>query len=78
MKVKVGDKMLYKTKTITRDLNPVWDESFVLPICDLNQHVLFKVTSDKGLILWIENDIFFKKCKRYLIMTGGSKMTLWE
>lgn len=26
--------MLYKSKTIYRDLNPVWDESFTLPIED--------------------------------------------
>ncbi|XP_035701326.1 multiple C2 and transmembrane domain-containing protein isoform X3 [Folsomia candida] len=43
VKVKVGDKLLYKSKTINRDLNPTWDEIFILPIVDINQHVIFKV-----------------------------------
>lgn len=47
VKVKIGDKMLHKSKTINRDLNPTWDETFILPIVDINQHVVFKV----GLII---------------------------
>ena len=43
VKVKIGDKLYYKTKTIYRDLNPFWDEAFVLPINDLTQPVMFKV-----------------------------------
>ncbi|CAG7817684.1 unnamed protein product [Allacma fusca] len=43
VKVKIGDKLHYKSKTIYRDLNPIWDESFVLPINDLSQSVIFKV-----------------------------------
>lgn len=43
VKVKIGEKLLYKSRTINRDLNPTWDESFVLPILDLNQQVIFKV-----------------------------------
>lgn len=44
VKVKIGDKLHYKSKTIYRDLNPVWDESFVLPINDLTHQIVFKVT----------------------------------
>ena len=44
VKVKIGDKLHYKSKTIYRDLNPIWDESFVLPINDLSQTVIFKVS----------------------------------
>ncbi|ODM89358.1 Multiple C2 and transmembrane domain-containing protein 2 [Orchesella cincta] len=43
VKVKIGEKLHYKSKTIYRDLNPVWDESFVLPISDLTQPIVFKV-----------------------------------
>jgi len=43
VKVKVGDKLYYKTKTIYRDLNPFWDESFILPINDITQPVVFRV-----------------------------------
>ncbi|CAL8113848.1 unnamed protein product [Orchesella dallaii] len=43
VKVKIADKLHYKSKTIYRDLNPVWDESFVLPISDLTQPIVFKV-----------------------------------
>ncbi|KAL1114806.1 hypothetical protein AAG570_007630, partial [Ranatra chinensis] len=34
VKFKVNGRLLYKSKTIYRDLNPVWDETFVLPIED--------------------------------------------
>ncbi|PNF29687.1 hypothetical protein B7P43_G13065 [Cryptotermes secundus] len=34
VKFKVGGQLLYKSKTIYRDLNPIWDESFTLPIED--------------------------------------------
>ncbi|XP_065348963.1 multiple C2 and transmembrane domain-containing protein isoform X4 [Cloeon dipterum] len=34
VKFKIGGRMLYKSKTIYRNLNPVWDEVFTLPIED--------------------------------------------
>ena len=43
MKVKSGEKTLYKSKVITQNLNPIWDETFTLPIDDLNEHIVFKV-----------------------------------
>ncbi|KAK9878537.1 hypothetical protein WA026_022434 [Henosepilachna vigintioctopunctata] len=34
VKFKVGGTLLYKSKTISRDLNPNWDENFTVPIED--------------------------------------------
>lgn len=43
VKFKVGGRLLYKSRTIYRDLNPVWDESFTVPIEDPFQAVHIKV-----------------------------------
>ncbi|XP_047118535.1 multiple C2 and transmembrane domain-containing protein-like [Schistocerca piceifrons] len=43
VKFKVGGRLLYKSRTIYRDLNPVWDESFCLPIEDPFTPVHIKV-----------------------------------
>ncbi|KAL0278275.1 UNVERIFIED_CONTAM: hypothetical protein PYX00_000132 [Menopon gallinae] len=43
VKFKVGSRLLYKSKTIYRDLNPVWDESFTIPIEDAFVPVHIKV-----------------------------------
>lgn len=34
VKFKVNGNLLYKSKTISRDLNPTWDENFTVPIED--------------------------------------------
>ncbi|XP_030749766.1 multiple C2 and transmembrane domain-containing protein isoform X2 [Sitophilus oryzae] len=34
VKFKIGGRLIYKSRTIYRDLNPVWDESFTVPIED--------------------------------------------
>ncbi|XP_054740886.1 multiple C2 and transmembrane domain-containing protein isoform X1 [Anastrepha obliqua] len=34
VKFKVGGRLLHKSRTIHRDLNPVWDEVFIVPIED--------------------------------------------
>ncbi|KAE8753209.1 hypothetical protein FOCC_FOCC000132 [Frankliniella occidentalis] len=43
VKFKVGGRLMHKSKTIARDLNPVWDESFTLAIEDPFQPVQLKV-----------------------------------
>ena len=43
VKFKIGGRLLYKSKTIYRELNPVWDESFTLPIEDPFMPVHIKV-----------------------------------
>lgn len=43
VKFKYGGKLLYKSKTIYRDLNPTWDEVFTLPIEDPFNLVHIKV-----------------------------------
>ena len=44
VKFKVSGKLLYKSKIIYRDLNPVWDETFTLPIEDPFVPVQIKVS----------------------------------
>lgn len=47
---KVGKKQLYRSKTLSKNLNPLWDERFTLPIEDpsapITAHVL---DHDRGL-----------------------------
>lgn len=43
MKFKLNGRLLHKSKTVHRDLNPVWDETFVVPIEDPFQSIQIKV-----------------------------------
>ncbi|KAJ1530562.1 hypothetical protein ONE63_005448 [Megalurothrips usitatus] len=43
VKFKVGGRLMHKSKTISRDLNPVWDESFTVAIEDPFQPIQLKV-----------------------------------
>ncbi|XP_046662457.1 LOW QUALITY PROTEIN: multiple C2 and transmembrane domain-containing protein-like [Homalodisca vitripennis] len=43
VKFKSSGRLLYKSKTIYRDLNPIWDESFILPIEDPFNPIQIKV-----------------------------------
>ncbi|XP_018110786.1 multiple C2 and transmembrane domain-containing protein 2 [Xenopus laevis] len=43
VKFKLKKKTLYKSKVIYKNLNPVWDETFVLPIQSLDQKLHIKV-----------------------------------
>lgn len=43
VKFKVAGRLLHKSRTIHRDLNPIWDEVFVVPIEDPFQPVNVKV-----------------------------------
>ncbi|XP_063781795.1 multiple C2 and transmembrane domain-containing protein 2 isoform X2 [Pseudophryne corroboree] len=43
VKFKLNKKTLYKSKVIYKNLNPVWDETFVLPIQNLEQKLHLKV-----------------------------------
>ncbi|KAI8037104.1 hypothetical protein M5D96_009851, partial [Drosophila gunungcola] len=43
VKFKVGGRLLHKSRTIHRDLNPVWDEVFIVPIEDPFQPIVVKV-----------------------------------
>lgn len=43
VKIKSCGRLLHKTRTVHRDLNPTWDESVTLPIEDPFQTINFKV-----------------------------------
>ncbi|XP_055531817.1 multiple C2 and transmembrane domain-containing protein isoform X2 [Wyeomyia smithii] len=43
VKFKVGGRLLYKSKTVHKELNPVWDETFVVPVEDPFQPINIKV-----------------------------------
>ncbi|XP_076171082.1 multiple C2 domain and transmembrane region protein isoform X7 [Ptiloglossa arizonensis] len=43
VKVKCSSRLLHKSRTVHRDLNPVWDETVTLPIEDPFQPLTFKV-----------------------------------
>uniref|UniRef100_A0A1Q3G4Q9 Putative conserved plasma membrane protein n=1 Tax=Culex tarsalis TaxID=7177 RepID=A0A1Q3G4Q9_CULTA len=43
VKFKVGGRLLYKSKTVHKELNPVWDETFIVPIEDPFQPINIKV-----------------------------------
>ncbi len=44
MKFKLDGKTFYKSKVVYKDLNPTWNETFSLPVKDLNQKLFIKVT----------------------------------
>lgn len=39
----MGGRLLFKSRTVHKDLNPVWDETFVVPIEDPFQQINIKV-----------------------------------
>lgn len=43
IKFKIGPKQLYRSKTISKTLNPVWNEHFMALIDDLSQPLVLKV-----------------------------------
>ncbi|KAJ8960219.1 hypothetical protein NQ318_003943, partial [Aromia moschata] len=43
VKFKCGGRLIYKSRTVYRDLNPVWDESFTVPIEDPFLPITIKV-----------------------------------
>ncbi|CAI5646204.1 unnamed protein product [Oreochromis niloticus] len=43
VKFKLDGKTFYKSKVVYKNLNPLWNESFSLPIKDLNQKLYIKV-----------------------------------
>ncbi|KAI3377631.1 hypothetical protein L3Q82_008791 [Scortum barcoo] len=43
VKFKLDGKTFYKSKVVYKDLNPTWNESFSLPVKDLNQKLYIKV-----------------------------------
>ncbi|XP_053172284.1 multiple C2 and transmembrane domain-containing protein 2 isoform X1 [Scomber japonicus] len=43
VKFKMDGKTFYKSKVIYKNLNPTWNESFSLPVKDLNQKLFIKV-----------------------------------
>lgn len=43
VKFKMGGRLLYKSRTVHRDLNPNWDETFMVPIEDPFQTINIKV-----------------------------------
>ncbi|KAJ6643284.1 Multiple C2 and transmembrane domain-containing protein [Pseudolycoriella hygida] len=43
VKFKMGGRLLHKSKTLHRDLNPVWDETFTVPIEDPFVPIIIKV-----------------------------------
>uniref|UniRef100_A0A8C6P1B9 Multiple C2 domains, transmembrane 2b n=1 Tax=Nothobranchius furzeri TaxID=105023 RepID=A0A8C6P1B9_NOTFU len=44
VKFKMEGKTIYKSKVVYKNLNPVWSESFSLPVKDLNQSLYIKVS----------------------------------
>lgn len=48
VKFKQGSRLLYKSKTVHKDLNPVFDETFTVPIEDPFQPLNIKVTDESS------------------------------
>lgn len=42
VKFKLNGRLLHKSKTVHKDLNPVWDETFIVPIEDPFQSIQIK------------------------------------
>lgn len=59
VKFKMEGKTFYKSKVVYKDLNPTWNETFSLPLKDLNQKMYIKV-------------IIFIKCSFLCLRAGQS------
>lgn len=82
VKIKCAGRLLHKSRTVHRELNPVWDESVTLPIEDPFQPLNFKVRDvNVQRFIFLISQYFAMKIlvcfARYLITTGVSKMTSW-
>ena len=62
VKFKQGGRLLFKSKTVHKELNPVFDETFSVPIEDPFQPINIKVT--KLMLLKIN---VFKICLRLVL-----------
>jgi Ca2+-dependent lipid-binding protein len=50
VKVKIGNRQFYKSRTIFKNLNPKWEEKFTLPIEDPFRPVSLRVFDyDRGM-----------------------------
>ncbi|KAI5710196.1 hypothetical protein M8J75_006559 [Diaphorina citri] len=58
VKFKISGRLLYKSKTVYRDLNPSWDETFTLPIEDPFEPVQCKVMPETTSGLVVELQVF--------------------
>ena len=46
VKIVLGQKVVYKTKTIVKDSNPSWDETFMMVLPNLSSNVEIKVNHE--------------------------------
>ncbi|EEB15778.1 conserved hypothetical protein [Pediculus humanus corporis] len=73
VKFKVGGRLLYKSKTIYRDLNPYWDETFTIPIEDAFAPVHIK--SEKIVkVAGCNEVVMFKHCNEIKYFQKSNKI----
>uniref|UniRef100_A0A8C6WME9 Multiple C2 domains, transmembrane 2b n=1 Tax=Neogobius melanostomus TaxID=47308 RepID=A0A8C6WME9_9GOBI len=83
VKFKLDGKTFYKSKTVYKNLNPSWNETFSLPIKDLNQHLYIKVVNEMSLPLSdpnsLEDDMGLLLLDMTLALREGSsrKLHVW-
>lgn len=72
VKFKLNGRLLYKSKTVHKDLNPVWDETFIVPIEDPFQSIQIKVfdydfgLQDDFMVLFLNSFISLLLCKKWI------------
>uniref|UniRef100_A0A665V5F9 Multiple C2 and transmembrane domain-containing protein 2-like n=1 Tax=Echeneis naucrates TaxID=173247 RepID=A0A665V5F9_ECHNA len=88
VKFKLDGKTFYKSKVVYKNLNPTWNETFSLPVKDLNQNMYIKVydrdlTTDDFMGSACELIPFFCLCSEYffpssfpLLQSGASPQNL--
>ena len=42
MKFRIGNKQVYKSRTVSKTLNPKWDEYFIVPVEDVFQPLVLR------------------------------------
>lgn len=55
VKFKMDGKTFYKSKVVYKDLNPTWNETFSLPVKDINQNMYIKVGRFRQFEVWPVN-----------------------
>ena len=58
LQVSLGASSIIKTSVKTNDLNPEWNEKFIVPVCHHADILKIKVSSSRYFVVIIDNSSF--------------------
>ena len=83
VKFKLGSKVIYRSKTVYRDLNPIWEEDFDVHLDDLNTplHIrvmIIRTVFEKDRSHCFLNFVSYLGYSRCLITIGECRTIFWD